>query len=648
MARTSNRLRQHGINVIALDLTAIGQNLTPEQWYDGLSMRMGRQLRLEDEIEEFWRTNERLSPVQRFMTGLRDIIMARRPGPMVICVDEIDTVRSLPFSTDEFFAAIRECYNRRTEDPEFNRLTFCLLGVATPSDLIRDTRITPFNIGRRIELNDFTPGEAAPLANGLGRESKIATRLLEQILHWTNGHPFLTQRLCQAVAENPSVNTPGDVDRLCEELFLSNRAKERDDNLLFVRERLLRSEVKIADLLSLYDTVRRGNACAMMKRTRSSVCCASPEWCASWAVVCTYETAFTTVFLMARGCWQTCRTRKCTAPPETSVPPWPAARECRCRYRRGHRRWRRLADHQADPALAHRFDAPEFRRALRTIAFLRRHVRDQTGYRDRRGVRVVTSTICEVRIQKPDKARLELKVHNGLMDYEGLASSDGERLTTVLPSIRQFTSDVAQPSLAGVFALLPSRLGFDLPFGVYHLLAAENPALAFAKRARNLRFVRYGEEFEGQGTYVFAWEELASNLGPEAEGKPVPVTAWVDPDEGRIVQLVKNYTGIITQSTMPNFGGGSHSVEIQGFVLTVKHSKVKLNPSFTPQEFEFALPANAQEVKRFDFAAVAASAGQSSETTPQFSASRLAELIPKRDPNAPPELIDLSFITTRH
>ena len=65
----------------------------------------------------------------------------------MIFVDEIDAVRSLPFSTDEFFAAIRECYNRRTEDAELSRLTFCLLGVATPSDLIRDTRTTPFNVG---------------------------------------------------------------------------------------------------------------------------------------------------------------------------------------------------------------------------------------------------------------------------------------------------------------------------------------------------------------------------------------------------------------------------------------------------------------------------------------------------------------------
>src|SRR5437763_10106524 len=102
------------------------------------------------------------------MAALRQLILPRVPGRLVIFIDEIDTVRSLPFSTDEFFAAIRECHNRRTQDPEFERLTFCLLGVATPSDLIQDTRTTPFNIGTRIELTDFTAAEAAPLAEGLG------------------------------------------------------------------------------------------------------------------------------------------------------------------------------------------------------------------------------------------------------------------------------------------------------------------------------------------------------------------------------------------------------------------------------------------------------------------------------------------------
>ena len=50
-----------------------------------------------------------------------------------------------------------------------------LLGVATPSDLIRDTRTTPFNIGQRIELHDFTRKEASQLGRGLKRNERLAS-----------------------------------------------------------------------------------------------------------------------------------------------------------------------------------------------------------------------------------------------------------------------------------------------------------------------------------------------------------------------------------------------------------------------------------------------------------------------------------------
>src|SRR5207237_5612272 len=96
--------------------------------------------------------HERLGPVQRLFTAIREVVLPKTTGRVVVFVDEIDMVRSLPFCTDEFFAAIRECYDARAEDPEFNRLSFCLLGVAEPADLIRDPRQTPFNVGHRIEL----------------------------------------------------------------------------------------------------------------------------------------------------------------------------------------------------------------------------------------------------------------------------------------------------------------------------------------------------------------------------------------------------------------------------------------------------------------------------------------------------------------
>jgi WD40 repeat protein len=262
MVRTASRLREEGVCVAVLDLTAIGQNVNAEQWYGGLLSQMAQQFDLEEELLEFWHANLELGPLQRWLQTVRHQILPRVLEPVVFFIDEIDAVLGLPFSTDEFFAGIRELYNFRTEDPVLERLTFCLLGVASPSDLIRNTRTTPFNIGQRIELRDFGKEEAASLAEGLRRDEPLANELLQRILDWTGGHPYLTQRLCQAVAEDARVLHDKDVDELCEELFFAKRASEQDDNLLFVRERMLRSEVELASLLTLYGQVRNGQRVA--------------------------------------------------------------------------------------------------------------------------------------------------------------------------------------------------------------------------------------------------------------------------------------------------------------------------------------------------------------------------------------------------
>jgi len=250
MIQTAAHLREEGVAVAMLDLTAIGQNLNPEQWYGGLLIQLGQQLNLEDELSEFRRERLELGPLQRWMQAIRQVVLPRFAGPVVVFIDEIDAVRSLPFSTDEFFAGVREFYNQRTNDPVLERLTFCLLGVATPSNLIRDTRTTPFNVGQRIELQDFTEAEAAPLVQGLRRGEMEGAELLSQVRYWTSGHPYLTQLLCQAVADDTGVSDAAGVDRLCAEKFFARRARERDDNLLFVRERMLRSDVDVAGLLS--------------------------------------------------------------------------------------------------------------------------------------------------------------------------------------------------------------------------------------------------------------------------------------------------------------------------------------------------------------------------------------------------------------
>jgi hypothetical protein len=286
MVRTASKLRELGFHVAVLDLTAIGQNLTPEQWYDGLAIRLASQLGLEDELEDFWQKNVRLGPCQRWFAAIRNCILpalekvpglatdkparakpSERSARLTVFIDEVDAVRSLPFSTDEFFAAVRECCQRRTEDLEWNRLSFCLLGVAEPHELMKDSMRTPFKLGRRIELIDFSATEALPLTNTLqvvcaNCQLLDPQKLLDRIIYWSHGHPYLTQRLCLGLSEVPAAETSlaedALIDSVCHNLLLSARGAEVDDNLLFVRERLLRTERDLAALLDIYDAILQG------------------------------------------------------------------------------------------------------------------------------------------------------------------------------------------------------------------------------------------------------------------------------------------------------------------------------------------------------------------------------------------------------
>jgi WD40 repeat protein len=262
MTQMVKRLREHNVAPAVLDLSNQGFNLDARQWYNGLLEQLGRRLKLDDEIEDFCSDHRSLSPLQLWQQALRDVVLEAMPDQqVVIFIDEIDVVRSLPFSTDEFFAAIRACYNARTEDSTFARLSFCLLGVATPADLISNPKLTPFNIGTRIELTDFSREEARSLEVGLGQDAAVNRMLMDRILYWTSGHPYLTQRLCQAVAADDAHLTERSVDGCAEHLFLSVKAQRQDSNLSFVQQRMLpMEEEQRVGLLTLYAKVLSGKS----------------------------------------------------------------------------------------------------------------------------------------------------------------------------------------------------------------------------------------------------------------------------------------------------------------------------------------------------------------------------------------------------
>ncbi len=256
--RTALRLKAEGVHVIVIDLSSMGSEVTREQWYRGVCQRMAKMLNLQQEMNDFLEKSSDLSPLQMWEESLQEVLLKNLSGPIVFFIDEIEYVRSLKHDTDEFFIAIRSCYNRRAIDPDFERLAFCLIGSCSPADLIRRPDVTPYNIGSRVELTDFSPDEAALLEKGLNKDPEIAKRLMSRVLYWTGGHPYLTQNLCWLISHEANVTDESAVDTLCEKAFFGGAALSGDSNLAFVSNRILASSEGIEDLLSLYKQILAG------------------------------------------------------------------------------------------------------------------------------------------------------------------------------------------------------------------------------------------------------------------------------------------------------------------------------------------------------------------------------------------------------
>ncbi len=292
--RVRHQLQQAGYCCAAIDLTQLGsQNLTPDQWYRGLISELWRTLGLMSQVDlrSWLREQAGLSAVQQLSHFVESVILTHIPASLVIFIDEIDSVLGLDFSVDDFFAWIRYCYNQRAEQPQYRRLTFALFGVTTPSDLIRDHSRTPFNIGRAIALTGFQPDEVQPLAYGLANIVPAPHLVLKEILKWTGGQPFLTQKLCQCVVEQchsrvrslplsrqPTNSRPQpknpfldqlvqealahhsdvavQVDALVQSRIISNwEMQDNPEHLRTIRHRLLYKSAQTCQLLDLYEKI---------------------------------------------------------------------------------------------------------------------------------------------------------------------------------------------------------------------------------------------------------------------------------------------------------------------------------------------------------------------------------------------------------
>jgi AAA-like domain len=255
MVRTAQALSESGVRCAIVDLAAeLGTPATSSMYFHDLLTKIARDLQIENKLPAWWRHNASHVPNKLFIDFFRDLVAPQIDVPIVCFLDEIDSTIKFPWA-DDLFVALRGMHNERPLNPAFERVSFCLLGVATPDELIKDTRTTPYNIGTMIELSDFDleRDNLSHLAQAVHEDDALGHLVVKRIMDWTDGHPYLTMRLCTELMRR-DVSSLDEIDALVEK-FLANLQSSYVD--AHFRQIVRFIETRITDQADVLDLYRR-------------------------------------------------------------------------------------------------------------------------------------------------------------------------------------------------------------------------------------------------------------------------------------------------------------------------------------------------------------------------------------------------------
>lgn len=258
--RTMAKLKKEGFACIAFEMRELCvYEVTEDEFYGGFVSYLVSEFNLDIDLEDWWRQHSFIHPSLRLSKFVEDVLLQETQN-IVIFIDEIDSLLNLNFK-DDFFAFISSCYNKRAEKPKYNRLTIALLGVATPSDLIKDKNHTPFNIeNRAIELTGFQLHEVKPLETALAPVADNPLAVMKEVLAWTGGQPFLTQWVCQLICTSglqiAAFKEAESVTAILRQRIIENwLARDKQQHLQTIRDRILNNEQLACRFLGLYQQI---------------------------------------------------------------------------------------------------------------------------------------------------------------------------------------------------------------------------------------------------------------------------------------------------------------------------------------------------------------------------------------------------------
>jgi class 3 adenylate cyclase len=194
LARGLQRAREAGATVFQIDFQMLNQAhlASAEALFLTLAEAIADQFDLEVLPEQVWDT--RRGPNINLQRYLRREVLGKISTPIVWGLDEVDRLFTCEFGS-EVFGLFRSWHNARSLEPTgpWSRLTLAIAYATEAHLFITDVNQSPFNVGTRLTLDDFTLEQVADLNGRYGRPLRSDAEV-GRFYRLVSGQPYLVRR----------------------------------------------------------------------------------------------------------------------------------------------------------------------------------------------------------------------------------------------------------------------------------------------------------------------------------------------------------------------------------------------------------------------------------------------------------------------
>jgi len=191
LARGLQQARSTGAAVVLTDFQKLNAAdlESIENFFLALSDMIYDQVDVDTEPQQAW--NPRRGASINFERYIRRVVLPQVNGPLVWAMDEVDRLLTCQFGS-EVFGLFRSWHNERSLDPSspWEDLTLAIVYATEPHLFITDPNQSPFNVGTKLELKDFSVEQVADLNERYGSPLQHSQEVAR---YWSlvAGHPYL-------------------------------------------------------------------------------------------------------------------------------------------------------------------------------------------------------------------------------------------------------------------------------------------------------------------------------------------------------------------------------------------------------------------------------------------------------------------------